>query len=106
MPETPSPATIDDVILGAMKPRYVRPSMPPGEQLQMANRQTLQAARQDLLKRVQSYSSEQLASVLDPARTNPSQFAADQRIPTRSSVFASDGIATIRAFCLILPTHL
>jgi hypothetical protein len=79
MPETPSPSGIDDVILEAMKPRYVRLSTPPGEQLELANRQALQAARQDMLKHVETYSSEQLASVLDSASTNASQFAADKR---------------------------
>jgi hypothetical protein len=71
---------IDSVISEAISPRETRrPRAPQSENPEAANRKALHAAREDMLKRVGSYSSEQLASGLDSTTSNASQCAADQR---------------------------
>jgi hypothetical protein len=83
--EAHPPSNIDSAIADAMKPRrtQIRLTTAPSEKLAAANRQALHAARQDMLKRIETYTSEELASALDSANGNPSQFAADKRKSNR-----------------------
>jgi hypothetical protein len=54
-------------------------SVPRANEPEAANRRAVHAARQQMLDKVGSYSSEELASALDSTTSNASQCAADQR---------------------------
>jgi hypothetical protein len=73
----------DALIEEAMKPRRVRSPDPSTEQLEAENHAALRKAREQMLERVETYTSAQLAAGCDSVNVNPSQFAADMRKANR-----------------------
>jgi hypothetical protein len=72
---------IDSVISDAIAPVFQKGSRDRTEPVdqESANRQALMAARQQMLKSVGTFTSEEIASALDSTSSNASQYAADQR---------------------------
>lgn len=72
---------IDSVISDAIAPvsRRESPDLTGSLNQENANRQALKAARQQMLKSVGTFTSEEIASALDSTSSNASQYAADQR---------------------------
>jgi hypothetical protein len=66
-----------------MKPRRVRPPEPSPERLEFENRDALRNTREQMLERIETYTSAQLAFACDSVNVNPSQFAADMRKANR-----------------------
>jgi hypothetical protein len=81
--ETFPASNIDSVIAEVMKPRRVRRREPSLEELEAGNRDALRRVREEMLERVATYASAQLASACDSVNVNPSQFAADMRKANR-----------------------
>ena len=74
-------SVIDSVISDAIAPPSPRGSRSPRRSThqEIDNRQALIAARQEMLKTVGTFTSEQIAAALDSTSSNASQYAADQR---------------------------
>ena len=81
--EALSPSSIDSVIVEVMTPRRARRQESSAEQLESDNRDALRKTREEMLDRVETYTSAQLASACDSLNVNPSQFAADMRKANR-----------------------
>ena len=73
----------DALIEEAMRPRRVRSTEPSAEQLEAENHAALRKTREQMLERVETYTSAQVAAGCDSVNVNPSQFAADMRKANR-----------------------
>jgi hypothetical protein len=85
-PLSSSSIDIDSVVEEMMKPRRIRVTQPSSEQLESENLDALRKAREQMLGRIEMYTSAQIAAACDSVNVNPSQFAADMRKANR--VFA------------------
>lgn len=74
-------SVIDSVISDAIAPPSSRTSGVEGKSTDqdLDNRQSLKVARQEMLKAVGTFTSEDIATALDSTSSNASQYAADQR---------------------------
>ena len=77
-------SSIDSVIVEVMKPRQIRSTEPSTEQLESENYDALRRVREQMLERIETYTSAQLAVRCDSVNVNPSQFAADLRKANRA----------------------
>jgi hypothetical protein len=81
--EMPWTINYDAVIEEMLQPRRIRSTELSTEQLETENHDALRRAREQLLERVETYTSAQLAAGCESVNVNPSQFAADMRKANR-----------------------